>query len=124
MDELEIKIVLSYKVPENALTLNRILRGLQEDENTLMRKIAKAILATSEKKVVEEYISSCPYKYYRYGRQTGHGSLSPLPARSATDRPSSITGKQKRYFLHSLKRFRFFLINSIREKHWKGLWDK
>jgi len=69
MDELEIKIVLSYKVPENALTLNGILRGLQEDENTLMRNIAKAILAALEKKVVEEYILSCPYKYYRYGRQ-------------------------------------------------------
>jgi len=26
MDELEIKIVLSYKVPENGLTLNGILR--------------------------------------------------------------------------------------------------
>jgi len=69
MDELEIKIVLSYKVPENGLTLNGILRGLQEDQNTLMRNIVKVILDALEKKVVEEYISSCPDKYYRYGRQ-------------------------------------------------------
>ena len=30
MDELEIKIVLNYKVPENGLTLNGILRGLEQ----------------------------------------------------------------------------------------------
>jgi hypothetical protein len=69
MDELEIKIALSYKIPENNLTLNGILRGLQEDQNTLMRNIVKAILTAIEKKVIEEYISSHPNKYYRYGRQ-------------------------------------------------------
>lgn len=69
MDELEIKIVLSYKVPENGLTLNGILRGLQEDQNTLMCTIAKAILAAQEEKAIEEYISSQPDTYYRYGRQ-------------------------------------------------------
>jgi len=36
MDKLEIKIVLSYKIPEKGLTLNGILRGLQEDQNKLM----------------------------------------------------------------------------------------
>jgi len=69
MDELEIKIALSYKIPENNLTLNGILRGLQEDQNKLMRNIVKAILTAIEKKVIEEYISSYPNKYYRYGRQ-------------------------------------------------------
>jgi len=69
MDELEIKIALSYKIPENNLTLNGILRGLQEDQNELMRNIVKAILTAIEKKVIEEYISSHPNKYYRYGRQ-------------------------------------------------------
>jgi len=34
MDELEIKIALGYKVAGNNLTLNRILRGLKEDQNT------------------------------------------------------------------------------------------
>ena len=37
MDKLEIKIVLSYKIPEKDLTINGILRGLQEDQNKLMR---------------------------------------------------------------------------------------
>ena len=29
MDELEIKIALSYKIPENGLTLNGILRAFK-----------------------------------------------------------------------------------------------
>jgi len=69
MDELEIKIALSYKVPENDLTLNGILRGLQEDQNTLMRHMVKTILAALEDKTIEEHISSHPARYYRYGRQ-------------------------------------------------------
>ena len=36
MDELEIKIVLRYKIPEKGLTLNGILQGLKQDQNTLM----------------------------------------------------------------------------------------
>ncbi len=69
MDELKIKIALSYKVPENGLTINGILRGLQEDQNTLMRNMVKAILAAMEKKTIEEHISSHPDRYYRYGKQ-------------------------------------------------------
>ena len=69
MDELEIKIILSYKVPENGLTINGILRGLQEDQNTLMRNMIKTILAALvEKKTIEEHISSHPERYYRYGK--------------------------------------------------------
>lgn len=69
MDELEIKIALFYKVPENGLTLNGILRGLEKDQNTLMRNMVKAILSALEKKTIEEYKSSYPNRYYRHGRQ-------------------------------------------------------
>ena len=69
MDELEIKIALSYKVPENGLTLNGILRGLKEDQNTLMQSIVKTILSALEEKTVEEYKSAHPDRYYRHGRQ-------------------------------------------------------
>lgn len=69
MDELEIKVVLIYKIPENGLTLNGILRGLQADQNTVMRHIVKAILGALEKKAIDECISSNPDKYYRHGRQ-------------------------------------------------------
>ncbi|MCD6515938.1 MAG: hypothetical protein J7L72_00720 [Candidatus Aminicenantes bacterium] len=48
MDELEIKIVLSYKIPEKGLTLNGILRDLQEDQNELMKNIIKMILNALE----------------------------------------------------------------------------
>ncbi len=53
MDELEIKIALSFKVPENGLTLNGILRGLQEDQDILMQSIVKALLSALEKKTIE-----------------------------------------------------------------------
>jgi len=69
MDELEIKIALSYKVPESDLTINGILRGLQEDQNTLMKSIVRAILSALEEKAIQEYISSHPDRYYRHGHQ-------------------------------------------------------
>ncbi|MCK4263867.1 MAG: hypothetical protein KAX27_02890 [Candidatus Aminicenantes bacterium] len=69
MDELEIKIALSYKLPENGLTLNGILRGLQEDQNILMQSIVKALLSALEKKTIEEHISSYPDRFYKHGGQ-------------------------------------------------------
>jgi len=70
MDKLEIKIVLSYKIPEKGLTLNGILRGLQEDQNKLMRNMVKAIPAAMEKKTIKEHISRHPGRYYRHGKQS------------------------------------------------------
>ena len=70
MDELEIKIALSYKVPESDLTFNGILRGVQEDKNTLMKSIVRAILSALEEKAIQEYISIHPDRYYRHGRQS------------------------------------------------------
>ncbi|MDH7511904.1 MAG: hypothetical protein QHH14_03035 [Clostridiales bacterium] len=69
MDELEIKIVLAYKVPEIGLTLNGILRGLEQDKDILMRSMVKAILHALEEKTVEEQIISEPGRYIRYGRR-------------------------------------------------------
>ncbi len=69
MDELEIKIAINYKIPENDLTLNGILRGLKEDQNMLMRSIVKTILNALEEKTIEEYKSAQPERYYRHGRQ-------------------------------------------------------
>jgi len=36
MDDLEIKIAISYETPKNDLTLNGILRGLKEDQSMMM----------------------------------------------------------------------------------------
>ena len=67
MDELEIKIALSYKVPESDLTFNGILRGLQEDQNTLMKNIVRTILSALEERAIQEYKSRHPDRYYRHG---------------------------------------------------------
>ena len=69
MDELEIKIVLGYKVPETDLTLNGILRGLEQDKNILMRSIVKAVLHALEEKAIEEHKIREPERYIRYGRR-------------------------------------------------------
>jgi transposase-like protein len=69
MDELEIKIALSYKVPESDLTLNGILRGLQEDQNTLMKTIVRTILSALEERAIQEYRTRQPDRYYRHGHQ-------------------------------------------------------
>jgi hypothetical protein len=36
MDDLEIKIAITYKVPENNLTLNGLLRGLERDVSRIL----------------------------------------------------------------------------------------
>ena len=69
MDELEIKIVLRYKVPENGLTLNGILLSLEKDRNMLIRNMIYVILNALEEKAIEECKASDPERYFRHGRQ-------------------------------------------------------
>jgi len=69
MDELEIKIVLDFKVPENGLTLNGIFYGLDKDNPSLMNYLIKAILEAFEEKAIAELKSSHPGRYARNGRQ-------------------------------------------------------
>jgi len=69
MDELEIKIVLHFKVPENGLTLNGIFYGLDKDNPNLMNYLIKAILEAFEEKAIAELKSSHPGRYARNGRQ-------------------------------------------------------
>jgi len=69
MDELEIKIVLAFKVPENNLTLNGIFYGLDKDNPNLMNHLIKGILEALEDKAIEDLKSSHPGRYTRNGRQ-------------------------------------------------------
>jgi transposase-like protein len=69
MDELEIKLVINFKVPENGLTLNGIFHGLGEDNSHLMNHVIKAILRAFEDKAIEEIKSHDPGRYVRNGRQ-------------------------------------------------------
>lgn len=39
MDDLEIKIAITYKVPERGLTLTGLLRGLERDRDEIMRAV-------------------------------------------------------------------------------------
>jgi hypothetical protein len=67
MDDLEIKIALTYKVPENNLTLNGLLRGLWCDRDEIMRTILGRILEALEEKAMEDYP---PDRYIRNGHQS------------------------------------------------------
>ena len=69
MDELEIKIILNYKVPKNGLTLNGIFYGLDKDNPNLMNHLIKAILEAFEEKAIAELKEKHPGRYARNGRQ-------------------------------------------------------
>jgi len=66
MDDLEIKIALTYKVPENGLTLNGLLSGLEHDRDEIMRAVLGMILAALEKKAME----TLPGRFVRNGHQS------------------------------------------------------
>ncbi|MGB9006079.1 MAG: hypothetical protein WCB96_10180 [Candidatus Aminicenantales bacterium] len=52
MDDLEIQITLIYKVPENNLTFNGLLRGLERDRDEIMRAVLRSILCALEERAV------------------------------------------------------------------------
>jgi len=39
MNELEIKLVLNFRIPDNELTVNGILQGLKEQTPVILSKI-------------------------------------------------------------------------------------
>ncbi len=67
MDDLEIKIALTYKVPKNNLTLNGLLRGLERDRDEIMRAVIGQILLALEEKAKEDYASD---RYVQDGHQS------------------------------------------------------
>jgi hypothetical protein len=48
MDDLEIKIAITYKIPKRGVTLNGLLRGLESDRDSIMRAILATILSALE----------------------------------------------------------------------------
>jgi hypothetical protein len=67
MDDLEIKIAITYKVPENNLTLNGLLRGLEQNRDEIMRAILGRILEALEEKAKNDYP---PGRYVLNGHQS------------------------------------------------------
>jgi len=57
MDDLEIKIAITYKVPKINLTINGLLRGLSLDQDTIMRSVAVEIFKALEAQAREDYPS-------------------------------------------------------------------
>ena len=124
MDELEIKIVLDFKVPENDLTLNGIFYGLDKDNPNLMNHLIKAILEAFEEKAIEELKSSHPGRYARNGRQSRGRkfitSFGPVRYKLA----QVYDKKRGKIFFLCWESFRLFPIDSTRERHWRRLWDR
>ncbi|MFZ2053094.1 MAG: hypothetical protein WAU81_02745, partial [Candidatus Aminicenantales bacterium] len=58
MDDLEIKIAITYRVPKNNLTLNGLLRGLERDRDEIMRNLLVTLFQALEEKAKEEYSRS------------------------------------------------------------------
>ena len=58
MDDLEIKIAITYKEPQSNLTLNGLLRGLERDRDEIMRNLLVKLFQALEEKAKEEYSRS------------------------------------------------------------------
>jgi len=67
MDDLEIKIAITYKIPKNNLTLNGLLRGLERNRDEIMRSILGRILEALEEKAKADYP---PGRYVLNGHQS------------------------------------------------------
>jgi len=52
MDDLEINIAITYKVPKNNLTFNGLLRGLKIDRDAIMRSMIGQILAIRDRSLL------------------------------------------------------------------------
>lgn len=59
MDDLQIQIVLTYKVPEKDLTLNCLLRGPECDWGEIMRTTQGMILPALKEKRLWRTSDSC-----------------------------------------------------------------
>jgi hypothetical protein len=66
MDDLEIKIAITYKGPKNNLTFNGLLRRLEIDRDAIMRSMIGQILQAVEEKPKEDHP---PDRYVQHGHQ-------------------------------------------------------
>jgi len=66
MDDLAIKIAITYKVPKKGLTLNGLLRGLERDRDSIMRALLGTILSALE----EDSLKALPGGYVKNGHQS------------------------------------------------------
>jgi len=69
MDKLEIKLVLTFSVPENGLTVNGILQGLEEQTPEVLTAILEQIFRALEERTLRKLSSESPRRYVFNGHQ-------------------------------------------------------
>jgi len=60
MDELEIKLVLTFRVPKTDLTLNGVFNGLAGIKDHIMDNLSQATLQALEQMFIGEYRARQP----------------------------------------------------------------
>jgi len=69
MKELEIKLVLRFRVPESGLTVNGILQGLEDQIPVIFIKILESTFKAVEERAINRLIKESPGRYTRNGHQ-------------------------------------------------------
>ena len=69
MTEMEIRLVLRFRVPENGLTVNGILQGLEEQTPVIIKAILEQIFKALEERTVMRLGRENPGRYVLNGHQ-------------------------------------------------------
>ena len=75
MDELEIRLVLRFNVPEDGLTVNGILQGLQEQTPLILTTLLEMIFEALEEHTVRRWRRENPGRYINNGHQSNARKL-------------------------------------------------
>jgi len=70
MDELEIKLVLRFSVPDEGLTVNGIFQGLEEQAPEILSTLIQGIFQALEDRAVQNLVESAPGRYRKNGHQS------------------------------------------------------
>ena len=70
MGEITLDLRLEFKIPRAKLTINGVVRGLNEAGPQIMETILATLLEAIEKKVAEQLIEKDPQRYRKNGHQS------------------------------------------------------
>ena len=74
MRELEINLVLKFRVPEDGLTVNGILLGLEEQTPVILNTLLQSIFKALEQRVIHKLRSRHPGRYVLKGINLTRGN--------------------------------------------------
>lgn len=75
MDELQIRLVLRFNVPEDGLTVNGILQGLEEQTPLILTTLLEMIFKALEERTVGRWRREHPGRYISNGHQSNARKL-------------------------------------------------